>query len=79
MPLLSPMPHECNDCNGRMLGLSSPLGALRVLEWDEVRQLKAGVWLRQCHEEGSMPLVPCKSSWTRGHRQGCRKGNWGQM
>lgn len=54
--------------SGRILGLSWPLGALKVLEWDEDRKLESGVGLRCCYEEGSMPLVhPSKAFWRRGH------------
>lgn len=51
-------------------------GSGKVLQWDEVKQLEAGVGLRQRHEEGSMPLVPRKASWTRATHEGVERGIW---
>lgn len=54
--LVTSVPHA-HMCSGRMLGLASPLGTLKILEWDEVRHLEDGVGLKQCIEEGSVPLL----------------------
>lgn len=59
-PLSSPIPRVCS---GSMSGLAPPVGAPKVLEWDEVKQLEAGVGQKQRHEESSVPLVqPSKVS-----------------
>lgn len=62
-------------CSGRMLGLASPLGTLKILEWGKVRHLEGGVGPKQCCEKGSVPLLqPSRLPGGGATRKGAERG-----
>lgn len=62
-------------CSGRMLGLASPLGTLKILEWGKVRHLEGGVGPKQCCEKGGVPLLqPSRLPGGGATRKGAERG-----